>query len=270
MTHFIQKTVLILIFLHLWGCAASTPVLLAGAGNHQLLKYQQSKRLRAAAALHEAPDLLTYSVKGISENRSSEVINTYLLGYGKADYSQDIKSIALYQIAIIYMNQLNAERDDDKAKLYFHRHLIEFPYSILQERIQEHLKAIEHRKTQSVQFTPEQILAKLDSQLLLSKPAVAYDEELTPMSRRAIKEDRLGDANGVYLAVYQNPGSHDGIKAKSLYQLGLIYMSTNNKERSIDKSSYFFRKIIEEFPNSKLTEKAKRRISELLNQQANM
>jgi hypothetical protein len=49
-----------------------------------------------------------------------------------------------------------------------------------------------------------------------------------------------------------------------------IVMSTNIKERSIDKSSYFFRKIIEKFPNSKLTEKAKRRISALLNQQANM
>ncbi len=267
MTHFIQKSVLIIIFLHLWGCAASTPVLLAGAGNHQLLKYQQSKRLRAAAALHQEPDLLTYSVMGISENRSTEVINTYLLGYGKTDYSQDMKSIALYQVAIIYMNQLNEQRDDEKAKLYFHRHLIEFPYSILQERVEKHLKVIESRKLQSVQFTPKQIIARLDTQLLLSKPIVSYDEELTPMSQRAIEQDRLEDANGVYITVYENPGSSDSIKAKSLYQLGLIYMSSNNNKSSINKSSYFFRKIIEEFPDSKLAVKAQRRISKLVNQQ---
>ncbi len=267
MTHFIQKSVLLIIFLQLWGCAASTPVILAGAANHQLLKYQQSIRLKAAAALHEEPDLLTYSVKGISEKRSNEVINTYLMGYGKADYSQDMKSIALYQVAIIYMNQLNEQRDDEKAKLYFHRHLIEFPYSILQERVQKHLKAIEHRKSQSVQFTPEQIIAKHDAQLLLTKPIVSYDEELTPMSQRAIEENRLEDANGVYLTVYENPGSSDGIKAKSLYQLGLIYMSTNNKDSSINRSSYFFRKIIEEFPTSKLAKKAQSRISKLVNLQ---
>ncbi len=57
-----------------------------------------------------------------------------------------MKSIAIYQIGLLYMNRLNHKRDDEKAKLYFHRHLIEFPFSILQERIQDRLKTIEDRK----------------------------------------------------------------------------------------------------------------------------
>jgi len=266
MTHLMKNLVLVSFILSLWGCVSSTPVVVLGAGNHQLLKHQQSIRLRAAAALDEEPDLLTYSIKGISENRSSDVIDTYLLGYGKADYSQDMKSIALYQVGIIYMNRLNEQRDDEKAKLYFHRHLIEFPYSILQERIQEHLAVITHRQQQTVQLTPSQILSQLDSQALLNKPVVTFDEELTPMSQRAIEEDRLEDANGVYITVYENPGSSDSIKAKSLYQLGLIYMSPNNQAASINKSSYFFRKIIAEFPNSNMAKKAQKRISHLVNQ----
>jgi len=266
MTRHIKNLLLILIVISLWGCVSSTPMVLVGAGNHQLLKHQQSIRLRAAAALDEEPDLLTYSVKGISENRSSEIINTYLLGYGKADYSQDMKSIALYQVGIIYMNRLNKQRDDEKARLYFHRHLIEFPYSILQKRVQEHLQVIAKRKLQTLQLTPNQILSQLDSQALLSKRLVTFDEELTPMSQRAIEEDRLEDANGVYITVYENPGSSDTIKAKSLYQLGLIYMSPNNQQASINKSSYFFRKIIAEFPNSRLAKKAQKRISHLVNQ----
>ncbi len=252
--------------LFLYGCVSSTPLVLAGAGNHQLLKYQQKVRLRGAAALDEEPDLITYSVKAIAEKRSIEAIDTFLLGYGKEDYSQDMKSIALYQVGIIYMNRLNEQRDDEKATLYFHRHLIEFPYSILQGRVQEHLQVIKERKKKAIHLTPEQILSSVDSQALLNKPVVIYDEELTPMSQRAIAENRLEDANGVYGTVYENPGSSDTIKAKSLYQLGLIYMSPNNKKASINKSSYFFRKIIEEFPDNRLAKKAQKRISHLVNQ----
>ncbi len=261
-----MKFLLLLYFiLSLFGCAASAPMAIMRA-SHQLLKYQQNIRLKAAAALNEEPDLLTYSITGISENRSSEVINTYLTGYGKNNYSQAIKSIALYQVAIIYMNRLNEQRDDEKAKLYFHRHLIEFPNSILQDRVQQHLKVIKARKQQPVQLTPSQIISQLDSQALLNKPKVAFDEELIPLSQRFIEENRLKDAKGIYNAVYENPGSSEAIKAKSLYQLGLIYMNPQNQEASIKKSSYYFRKIITEFPNSKTAKKARKRISKLLNQ----
>jgi len=248
------------------GCAATTPLVLAGGGNHEYLKYKTDIRLKAAAALDEEPDLITYSLNGIVENKSEDIINTYLLGYGKDDYSQDMKSIAIYQIGLIYMNRYNQDRDDEKAKAYFHRHLIEFPYSILQDRIHDRLEIIKSRENETVQMTPEQLLAHVDRDRLLNKPINTFDPDLTPMSERAIRDNRLEDANGVYLTVYQNPGSSDNIKAKSLYQLGLIYMSEQNPEKSLKKSSYFFRKIMDEFPDQPISQKAEHKLSNLINQ----
>lgn len=248
-------------------CSPTTPLVIAGGGNHQFVKYQQDVRLKAAAALDEEPDLITYSIKGIAENNAEEVINTYLKGYGKDDYSQDMKSIAIYQIGLIYMNRLNEQRDDEKAKLYFQRHLIEFPYSILQERIHKRLKLIEDRKKETVHLTPDQILAKADRERLLNKTGARFDEELTPMSERAIRENRLEDANGVYATVYENPGSSDAIKAKALYQLGLIYMSPHNEERDIAKARFFFQKIIDEFSSTPQAKRAEHKITQLINQQ---
>lgn len=249
------------------GCAATTPLVLAEGGNHQFLKHKQSVRLRAAAALDEEPDLLTYSLNGISQNKTEDAINLYLKGYGKSDYSQDMKSIAIYQIGLIHMSRLNEQRDDEKAKLYFQRHLIEFPYSILQERIQTRLKLIEKRSKETVKTTPKKILARANQKKLLAKDITPFDEDLTPMSERAIRDNRLEDANGVYATVYENPGSSDSIKAKALYQLGLIYMSPYNKDQSLKKSTYFFRKIIEEFGDSPQARKAQQRISQLINKQ---
>lgn len=249
------------------GCSffPSTPLVMAEVGNHEFQKYKQEIRLRAAAALKEEPDLITYSVKGIAERKTDEVINTYLKGYGKDDYSQDMKSIAIYQIGLIYMNRLNENRDDDKAKLYFQRHLIEFPYSILQNRIREHIATIEERKKQPVQLTPEQIISRMDKSELLNEPAVAFDHDLTPMSKRAILEGRLDDAHGVYMTVYNNPGSSDKIRAKSLYQLGLIYMSPNNKKQNIQKATAIFRKLLEEFPDTEEFSKAESRLTQIAN-----
>lgn len=265
MQHIIKTVSLLTILIGLNACTATTPLILAQGGNHEFLQYKQEKHLKAAAALEEEPDLITYSLNGIVENKANDVINTYLIGYTRDDYSQDMKSIALYQIGLIYMNRFNQDRNDEKAKAYFHRHLIEFPYSILQDRIHQHLGIIEARKKETVQMTPSQLLAHVNREHLLKQPLATMDPDLTPMSERAIRENRLEDANGVYLTVYQNPGSSDNIKAKSLYQLGLIYMSPQNQKRNIQKSSYFFRKVIEEFSNEPVSKKAEHKLSQLLN-----
>jgi transposase-like protein len=93
---------------------------------------------------------------------TDEVIDTYLIGYGKKDYSQDMKSIAIYQIGLVYMSRLNDNRDDEKAKMYFQRHLIEFPYSILHERIEERLKTINDRKSLTSHPSQQQIINQAD------------------------------------------------------------------------------------------------------------
>jgi len=264
--HIIIKLILIATTLYILNaCTATTPLVLAQGGNHEFLQYKQDQHVKAAATLQEEPDLITYSLNGIVENKANDVIQTYLIGYGRDDYSQDMKSIALYQIGLIYMNRFNKDRDDEKAKAYFHRHLIEFPYSILQDRIHQHLAIIEARKNETVQLTPEQLLSKVDREQLLKQPISTLDPDLNPISQRAIRESRLEDANGIYLTVYENPGSSNSIKAKSLYQLGLIYMSPQNEKRSVKKSSYFFRKIIDEFSDEPVSKKAAHKLSQLIN-----
>lgn len=263
---FLKSVLTISTFYLLNACTATTPLILAQGGNHEFLQYKQEQHLKAAAALNEEPDLITYSLNGIVNNNANKVIETYLIGYSRDDYSQDMKSIALYQIGLIYMNRFNQDRNDEKAKAYFHRHLIEFPYSILQDRIHEHLAIIEERQKESVQMTPNQLLAHVNREHLLQQPLTTLDPDLTPISIRAIRDNRLDDANGIYLTVYENPGSSDNIKAKSLYQLGLIYMSPQNKEHNIQKSSYFFRKVIEEFSAEPISKKAQHKLSQLINQ----
>lgn len=263
------KTIsIIYILTQIIACSPVTPFVAAGVGSREIAMYQQNQRIVAAAAVDEEPDLLTFSVKGIVNKNSEEVVKTYMLGYGKNDYSQDMKSIAIYQIALLYMSRLNHDRDDEKAKLYLQRHLIEFPHSMLKERVEKRLAIIEKRKTDTYQPTPEQIVANADRARLLSKPTQVFDEDLTPMSERAIKEDRLVDANGIYITVYNNPGSSDAIKAKSLYQLGLIYKSPHNKNQSLDKARFFFNKVINEFPKSPEAHKSWLRINRMVNNQS--
>ena len=91
------------ILLSLWACSPATPFVAAGMGNHEFVKYQQDQRVVAAAALDEEPDLLSFSIKGIVDKKTDEVVETYLLGYGKDDYSQDMKSIAIYQVGLLYI-----------------------------------------------------------------------------------------------------------------------------------------------------------------------
>ncbi len=255
-------------FSQLGGCAASTPLMVAGGGSHKMLSHQQNKKLRAAAALDEEPDLLTYSIKGIASNRTEEVVNVYLKGYTDAKYSQAMKSLAIYQIGLIYMNRFNEHRDDQRALQYFKRHQIEFPDSILKPRIERHIAILDERKKLPKQHTAAELLAKVDAEALLNKPHLPYDEELTPMSERAISSDRIDDAHSVYMVVYENPASSDTVKAKSLYQLGLIYMSPYNRKASDSKALTLFSRITREFPNSEIAKRASHRISEIHSRQA--
>ena len=113
----------------LTGCAAATPLLVAEAGGHQLARHDEDIKVRAAAALEDEPDLLTYSIQAISRNRTEQAAATYLKGYNAEDYSENMKSLALYQLALLYMNRFNQQRDDDKARQYFLLHRQQFPDS---------------------------------------------------------------------------------------------------------------------------------------------
>lgn len=251
----------------LGGCAAATPLLVAEAGGHQLARYEEDVKVRAAAALHDEPDMLTYSVQAISRNNASKAIDTYLKGYNAPDYSRNMKSLALYQIALVYMNRFNDDRDDKKAREYLELHRKEFPESRLKPRIDQHLAILDKRDAEPVQLTATQLLTQVDRNKLLKKDNTPFDTELTPMSERAITEGRVADAETVYLILYDNKASSDEMRAKALYQLGLIYMSPYNDMGNNKKAMTYFRKIIADFPGTSVAKRSEERISDLINRQ---
>src|SRR5690606_25273658 len=124
------------------GCTAATPLLVVEAGGHRIARYDEDVKVRAAAALKEEPDLLTFSAQSISRGKTEDAVNTYMKGYTDSNYNENMKSLAIYQIALIYMNRYNDDRDDNRALQYLNRHQIEFPDSRLKPRIQAHIDTI--------------------------------------------------------------------------------------------------------------------------------
>ena len=57
------------------------------------------------------------------------------------------------------------------------------------------------------------------------------------------------------------------MRAKALYQLGLIYMSPYNRHGNNDKALAYFRKISQEFPDTEIAQQASKRINTLINRQ---
>lgn len=251
----------------LTGCAAATPLLVAEAGGHQLARHDEDIKVRAAAALEDEPDLLTYSVQAISRGKTEEAAATYMKGYSDPDYSHNMKSLALYQIALLYMNRFNDQRDDEKARAYLLQHRIEFPDSRLKERVLKRLAILDERAQEPVQLSAVQLLKQVDRSKLLKTDNTPFDAELTPMSERAITEGRVADAESVYLILYDNKASSDEMRAKALYQLGLIYMSPYNQAGNNQKAMAYFRKITQEFPKTSVARRSNEQISQLINRQ---
>ena len=142
-------------------CAAPAPLAVAGAGAYEVAKYEENIRLRAAAALREEPDLLTFSIQAIARGQTEKAVDTYMLGYNNPDYSDNMKSLALYQIGLMYMNRFNDQRDDAKAREFFAKHRQEFPSSRISSRIQSHLAELNQRADNPVFVPAKELLNNL-------------------------------------------------------------------------------------------------------------
>lgn len=247
------------------GCTIATPFVVAGAGGHAIGRYEENIRVRGAAALQEEPDLLTYSVEAIANNTEAKAVITYTKGLNSADYSDSIKSLALYQIGLLYMNPYSEARNDGEALKYFNRHLTEYPKSKLRPKINAKIALINKRKSDDSQISAKELLILADRMTLLAQPTIPFDSDLTPMSERAIATDRIGDAESVYLILYNNTASPEEMRAKALYQIGLIYMSEYNTHHSNSKAISYFRKVSAEFPNTRVAKKAGKRVSQVIN-----
>lgn len=258
---------LILVALTTTGCTIATPFVVAGAGGHAIGRYEENIKVRGAAALQEEPDLLTYSVQAIARNNLDKAVATYTKGLDSKSYSDNIKSLTLYQIGLIYMNPYAEQRDDNEALKYFNRHLQQYPDSRLRKKIKTKISLINKRKSDGSQLTAKELLSLADRTTLLKQSDIPFDSELTPMSERAITSDRISDAESVYLILYENKASSESMRAKALYQIGLIYMSEYNSQGNNATAINYFRKITQEFPSNSIAKKASKRMSQVINRQ---
>ncbi len=258
---------LTLLVLTTTGCSIATPLVAAGAGGHAIGRYEENIKVRGAAALKEEPDLLTYSVQAIARGKVDAAVETYLKGLNSKSYSDSIKSLSLYQIGLVYMNPYSEQRNDETALNYFTRHLNEYPQSRLKAKIESKIALINKRKNEGTQLTADELLHLANRSELLAQIDIPFDSELTPMSERAIMSDRIDDAESVYLILYDNKASSDTMRAKALYQIGLIYMSEYNTHGNNAKALNYFRKIAEEFPENPVAKKASKRMSQVINRQ---
>ncbi len=253
----------------LQGCALGpgTGLAVAGLGGHQFAMNQENIAMRSHAALHEESDLLTFSVEAISRDTTDNAVSVYLEGYNNPKNSKPIRALAIYQVGLIYMNLYNRFRDDEKAAHYLELAMTEFDLAPLNERIKSRLATIKAREDHVVILTADQYLMNWKKQPQLPPKNIPHDDEMKDFTARAITTDRIQEAILLYTLMYENEGSTEEIKASSLYQIGLMYMSPYNENANESKALEYFVKIQREFPSSHIKAKANLKSGYLINHQ---
>lgn len=254
-----------LISLTLCGCAPTTPLFIMQLGGQDVVEYKAMKTNRMTAAVEEDGDLLTYSALAIRDAKSGQTEELYLKGYRDKNLSGQIRGIALYQIGLIYMSRYNDERDDNKALNYFYRVNNEFPNSLAAQRATARIQVIRQRSQEPVQKTARELLAhwQPSQEVNLDKPSL--DPDMTLLSRRAVLKGRVAEASQLYLLALGDSGVPAEIKAKSLYQLALMNLASDNPQANRDSAIGYLRQLLTQFPHSELTEQAARHLDAALN-----
>ena len=67
---------------------------------------------------------------------------------------------------------------------------------------------------------------------------------MTLLSRRALLNKRVAEAEELYLLALSDAGVPAGIKEKALYQLGLMYLAPDNPRAERDKAIGYLRRLL--------------------------
>lgn len=247
------------------GCSPTTPLFIAQLAGQDVVEYKIMKTNRMSAAVEEESDLLTYSALAIRNAKSAQTEELYLKGYYDKNFSVQIRAIALYQIGLVYMSSYNDERDDKKALNYLHQVGNEFPNTLAAQRAQARIQIIQQRNQEPVQKTARELLAhwQPSSELALDKPSL--DRDLTMLSRRAILKDRVAEASQLYLLALGDSGVPPDIKSKSLYQLALMNMASDNPQADRTAAISYLRQLLAQYPDSDVSTQASRHLDRTLN-----
>lgn len=149
--------------------------------------------------------------------------------------------VALYNLALVYAHYANPEKDYKKSNTYLERLVQDFPDSPLAE---------EAKTWATVYGVMEEITTITFAKL--EKGAYAglhFDQSLisTGQFKKAEKKSLqiLQHANGMQPA------------DSALYNLGLIHAHYANPEKDYKKATMYFKRLVQDFPQSPLVEEAK-------------
>lgn len=249
----------------LGGCAPTTPLFIMQLGGQDVAEYKTLKTNRMTAAVEEESDLLTYSALAIRDAKSAQTEELYLKGYRDKNLSGQIRGIALYQIGLIYMSRYNDERDDNKALNYLYQVDNEFPNTLAAQRATARIQVIRQRSQEPVQKTARELLSNWHPNQALDLDKPSLDPDMTLLSRRAVLKDRVAEASQLYLLALGDSGVPSEIKAKSLYQLALMNIASDNPQANRSQAIEYLRQLLAQFPDSDLSESAASHLDSALN-----
>jgi len=249
----------------LGACSPTTPLFIAQITTNEVVEHKALKNNRMTAAIEEEGDLLTYSAQAIRDARSEHAEQLYLTGYRDPRLSEEVRAIALYQIGLVYMNRFNDQRDDSRALNYLYQVRNEFPDTQAAERAAERILSIGQRREEPVQKTARERLAHWQPSQGLDLYRDSLDPDMTLLSRRAVLKNRVPEAEALYLLAVDDQGVPAGIKEKALYQLGLMYLAPDNPAANREKAIAYLRRLLLQYPDSDLGDKAARHLDQALN-----
>jgi len=234
-----------------------------GLAAQRFVQYKQGIHEKAAASVAEEEDLTKQSIKAISVNKTPQAINVYQRIAQDGNMTESIRRQSLYQIGLIHMNRLNDRRNDGEALKVFNDLLIECPDLNLCSKVNDKIAILNERKEITVHYNPNALANIRGKMSRRAAACMAEEPELLPESARAISEGRTAPLIKGLLHLYLDTQEEKEVRAQALYQVGLIYMNTNNAARNDKKAIFYMRQIQYDFPDSSICDGLDVKIAEI-------
>lgn len=173
---------------------------------------------------------------------------------------------ALFNMGVIYAHGANPKKDPGKSLGYFRRVAEEFPESPLAEESQAWIGLLQKNLNLAndlVDLTQENV-SLIQENARLSQMAERHRlQEETVLSARDPfqRAKKFFDQGNFEAALEENQkvlsaSGKNNPKDRALFQIGLIYASSRNPKRDLDKSLSFFLRLVKEYPQSPFTDEA--------------
>ena len=156
---------------------------------------------------------------------------------------------ALFNMGLIYAHHGNPEKDYGISRNYFAELITEFPDSPLVDQARTWISLFD------VIDTADKEQIKKDEEMAILNRKISDLEHLIASHTFLAQADYKKSQQENESVLAKNGESSSG--AEALFNLGLIFAHHENPDKDYKKSAVYFKKIIDEYPQSMLVEQAK-------------